>query len=148
MVTRPLAAIAVVSRPYEVIALHYLAYIINHHYQTCFLATAGEYIGLITSSHKITSIHRSRYDLFPLHKYFGLYHALTNLYPSRYALIIKKHLRYNTPSPGCCPQPTTGHRPRVAAGPLANSNTPSLCRCRSSTRFHSRCIHGHKLSND
>ena len=82
------------------------------------------------------------------YKNISVYHALTNLYPSRHALIITKHLSYSTPSPGCCPQPTTGHRPRVEAGLLANSNTPSLGRCRPSIRFHSRCIHGHKLSTE
>ena len=49
------------------------------------------------------------------------YHALTTLYPSRHALIITKHLSYNAPSPGCCPQLPTGHRPQVTAGLLANS---------------------------
>ena len=80
-------------------------------------------------------------------KYFGLYHALTNLYPSWHALIITKHLSHNAPSPGCCPQPPIGHRPQVAAGLLASSNLPPLGRCRTSTRFHSRCVHGHNLSN-
>ena len=96
----------------------------------------------------VTSIHRSRHALFPLHKYFGLFRALSNLYRSRHALIITKHLRYNALSPGCCPQPPTGHRPQAAAGLLANSNLLSLGRCRTSTRFHSRCIYWHKLSNE
>ena len=60
---------------------------------TLFLVTAGEYLGFITSPYKVTSIHRSRHALFPSYKYFGLYHALTYLYPSRHALIITKHLK-------------------------------------------------------
>ena len=142
MDTRPLAAIAVVSRPYEVIATPLAC--IDHQPPI----TAWEYLGLITSLHMVTLIHRSRHALFPLHIFGGLYHALTNLYPSRHALLITKHLSYNAPSPGFCPQPPTGHRPQVTAGLLANSNLPSLGRCRTSTRFHSRCVHGHQLSNE
>ena len=142
MGTRPIAAIAVVSRPYEVIATP-LACIDNQP-----PITAWEYLGLITSPHMVTLIHRSRHALFPLHILFGLYHALTILYPSRHALLITKHLSYNAPSPGFCPQPPTGHRPQVTAGLLANSNLPSLGRCSTSTRFHSRCVHGHQLSNE
>ena len=108
----------------------------------------GVYLGLITSPHKATSRHRSRHALFRSHKYFELYHALTNLYPSRHALIFAKHISYSAPSPGCCPQPTTGHRPQVAASFLAISILPSLDQCRTSTKSHSRCVHGHKSSNE
>ena len=95
----------------------------------------------------VALLHRSRHALFPLHKYFGLYHVLTNLYPSRRALIITKHLSYNAPSPGCCPQLPTGPQPQVTAILLANNNMRSLGRYHTSTRFHSRCVHGHQLSN-
>ena len=144
----PPAAIAVVSRPYEVIATPLPCIDHQPSIMKLFLVTAGEYLGLITSPHKVTSIHLSRHALFSLRKYFGLYYALTNLYPSRHALIITKHLGYNAPSPSCCPQPPTGHRPQVAAGLLANSYLPSLGRCRTSTRFRSRYVYGHKLSNE
>ena len=136
-----LAAIAVVSRPYDVIATPLLCIDLQPP------ITAWEYIGLITSPHMVTSINRSRHALFPLHKNFGLFRALTNLYRPRHALIITKHLSCNELSPGCCPQPPTGHRPQVAAGLHANSNLRSLDRCRTSTRFHSRCVYWHKLSN-
>ena len=98
----------------------------------------------------VTLIHRSRHALFLLHTYFGPYHALANLYPSRHALIITKHLSDNAPSPGCCQQLPTGYRPQVAAGLLANSNLPSIGRFRTFTRFHihSRCVHGRQLSNE
>ena len=112
---------------------------------TIFLVTAWEYLGLTTSSNIVTSIHQSRLDLFLLHNYFGLYHALTNIYPSRLAIIITRHLSYTA---RCCPQPPIGHRPQVAASLLSNSNLPTLGRYRTSTRFHSRCVHGHKLSNE
>ena len=87
MGTRPLAAIiAVVSRPYKVIVILQLP-CIDHQRNI----TAWGYLGLITSPHMVTLIHRSRHALFPLHKYFGLYYTLTNLYPSRHALSITKH---------------------------------------------------------
>ena len=101
---------------------------INHQppIMTLFLVTAEEYLGLITSPHKVTSIHRSRHAFLPPHKYFGVYHAITNLYPSWHALIITKHLSSNAPSPGYRPQPPTGHRPQVAAGVPAKSSLPSV----------------------
>ena len=140
----PLAAIAVVSRPHEVIATPLPC--IDH--QPPITIHVSKYRqGISRANHKVTSIHRSRYALSPLHKYFGLYHALTNLYPSRHALGMTKHSNYNAPLPGYCPHLPIGHRPQVAAGLLANSNTPALGRCRTSTRFHSRCVHGYKLAS-
>ena len=85
----------------------------------------GVYLGQITNV-----LTRSRRDTGPgvlsshLTKYFGLYHALTNLYPSRHALTITIHVSYNALSPVCCPQPATGYRPQVAAGLHAISNLP------------------------
>ena len=90
------------------------------------------------SPHQVTSeyistnvLTRPRRDPGPgvpsshLTKYFGLYHALTNLYPSRHALTITiLHISYNGLSPACCPQPSTGYRPQVAAGLHAISNLP------------------------
>ena len=61
---------------------------------TLFLVTALEYLGLITSPHIVTSIHRSRRALFPLHNFSDYITPLTNLYPSRHALIITRHLGY------------------------------------------------------